>query len=269
MKNVVKAAVVAGIFGVSAFFTVSATPLDITLTGTAPLHQWGGGADIYGQDFQYKDLVVNESYSGPSQLNLAGVNSIQVTWQAPAGYMYVVDPPPADFQNQSLEFNMSLIFGTVGQASSLGSVTSQNMFMNLVYGNPGLTGGVAINNQGPPNTTPALSVSATTYMGPGSSAFAFTSLTIDATFSGTGVSQLLNPNEALDDGPSQFFAAFFGLSTIYGTYSGAPDPGQLFTLEPLSSGSVPDNASTLTLAGMSILGLVVCGRKFGMKEAAV
>ena len=31
----------------------------------------------------------------PASINVAGVNSISVTWNAPAGYMYVVTPPPA------------------------------------------------------------------------------------------------------------------------------------------------------------------------------
>lgn len=273
MKSMVKAVLLAGLTGVLVSFTVLATPIDVSITGSAPVHQWPGGIGVYDQDFQDMDYVgsffeAGNPDNGLSPINITGANSIQVTWNAPAGYMYVVNPPPAAFQNNSLQFSMWVQFGQAGDAASLGSVISQSVSMNLVYGNPALFGGVTLENS--PilaGADPAITADLNTIMGTGSSPFAFTSATVDATFSGTGLAPLLSPN-ADSDTPAAFFAVLFGLQN-FGQLYPLSDPGPLFTLEPLpTEGSVPDSGSTLTLAGISFLGLVICRRKFLTSEKA-
>ena len=242
------------------FISVFATPLDVSITGTTPpQHNWGTGYDVNFTDFQDEDII-QQGAGSVSPINLDRVNSMQVTWNAPAGYMYVVNPPPADFQNNSLTLAFCLQYGKAGEASSLGSVTASSVFMNLVYGNPALYGGATINNNLPYES--ALALHAGVNVTPQTGAFAFTSVTVDATFSGTGArGTMLYPNY-LGDSPSAFFGILYGIQTIYGApYNGPPDPGQLFSLEPLSTDPVPDVSSTLNLAAWSGLGLLLLRRK--------
>lgn len=236
------------------FISVFANPVDVSITATTPpQHYWGLGYDVYFTDFQDED-VIQQSPGAVSPVNLGGANSLQVTWNAPAGYMYVVNPPPADFQNNSLTLAFCMQYGHAGQASSLGSVTAFSVSMNLVYGNPGLSGGAFINNL--PNES-AITLDAGVNVTPQTTAFAFTSVTVDATFSGTGAyGTILDPNY-LDDAPSAFFGILYGIPTIYGApYDGPPNPGQLLTLEQVPD-PVPDMSSTLGLTVLSGLGLLL------------
>jgi VPDSG-CTERM motif len=261
MKNI-NVIFLAGLAGTFSSISVFAVPLDVTLIGGVPTHYWGGGVDLgLGAEWQDEDLVNVTSQSQPV-INLAGVNSIQVTWQAPAGYMYVVNAPPSDVGNLNLQFEAS--YGFAGQASSLGSLTSSGFSINTIYGTSPLVGNAGLNN----NTIeggvgyPALDFLASTVVSSSTKPFAFNSLTITADFSGTGAS-----GTTLDKTDwnqiSGFFGVLYGIQVFYGApYDGPPDPGQLLTLEPLpAGGSVPDVSPTLSLAGLGFAGLLLLRRK--------
>lgn len=244
--------------------SILATPLDITITGTAPQHDWGDGSPISGADYQYEDLIPQNNTT-PSSINLAGVNSITVTWNAPAGYMYVVTPPPGSFSELSLDF--AIQYGQPGQARDLVPMGVPDLLENMVYGSPGvrgvqINGGMITGRAGSGNPA-GLSAGFNIAVIPGSQPFAFTSLGVTADFTGSAVG-ILESNDN-GQGVAQFFAAYFGLQTTYGaSYTGPGDPGQLLTLEPIPNGSVPDKSSTLTLAGLGIGGLILCRRKMAL-----
>lgn len=246
--KMVKMVLLAGISGTLTSVSVFATPLDITLTGGSPYVEWGPGS-VYGNDVQYEDVIPG---SEPGQINLAGVNSIQVTWQAPAGYMYVYTPAPADVAPLTLQFEVA--YGPEFSSSSLGSVTSQSMSVNTVYGSSPVGGPIITTASNPDG---ALVIGARGQVGTGDP-FAFTSLTILANFSGTGSGTLdLDPYDQI----SGYFGVLYGLPFV-NEYSGsASDPGPLLTLEPLPTASTPDNSSTLSLAGIGFAGLFLFGRR--------
>ena len=255
-----------GIWGVVTSVSVIASPLDITFTGSRPTHLWGTDFTfpLEGLDFQFEDVVSDISESPGTTINLAGVNSINVTWSAPAGYMYVVQPPPAAIGDMDLQFEATYGFGNA--AASLGSIISQSISVHTISGTSPLGELVNLNTVNGPDF-PALDFDAGAFIAPGTSPFAFTSLTISADFSGTGADTTLDQTESISD-ISSFFGVLFGVNHIFGTpYTGAPDPGPLLTLQPVpvtqsgGGGSVPDSSSTLSLAGLSFIGLWLVGRK--------
>ena len=242
-------------------FSTSAypTPLDISLTPAAPpIHHWPGDTTLYGTDFQFEDAISGSGATGwQPTINLTGIHSIQATWNAPSGYMYVVNPPPADIGNLTLEFELQ--YGNPGQASSLGNVTSSSVSINSIYGSPQIAGGTTINNE--PNR-PGLDFDARIYLTPDSQSFAFTSITITAAFDGASPSGILNANN-IGQSAATFFGILYGVPTHYGTpYSGAPDPGQLLIQEPLdpSLNRIPDKSSSLILAGLGAAVVGFCKR---------
>jgi hypothetical protein len=231
--KMIKSFLLAGICGALPI-SIRAVPLDITLTGTAPVNDTISGA------------------SEPASINIDGVTSIQVTWNAPAGYMYVVNPPPADDGNAFLAFESD--YGLIPQTVSLGSVTASSVSVNTVFGTSPLGGGVALNNdlnlEGEANYA-SLITGATATITPTTAPFGFTSITITGDFSGTGADVTLGRSDFSNSGP-------FGVLLFEGPE--VTDPGSLLTLEPLG-GSVPDAPSTVFLAGMSFAGFWLCGRK--------
>lgn len=232
MKNINKflAVAVGGLFPLSAL----AIPLDISFTGGTP-----EGNTI--------------SASEPASLNIDGVNSIQVTWNAPAGYMYVVSPPPAGDANMFLAFELD--YGLIPQTTSLGSVTASSVSVNTIFGISPLGGGAGLNN----DLTlegygyPSLLLGSTATITPNTAAFGFTSITVSADFSGTGADIPLGRNT--------FFANSAPFGLLFSEGPDVSDPGELLTLEPLPGGSVPDAPSTFILAGMSFAGFWLCRRK--------
>jgi hypothetical protein len=229
--NTFLAAVICGIFPISTL----AVPLDIDLTGGTPV-----------------DDAINGS--APASINIDGVNSIQVTWNAPAGYMYVVNPPPTDDGNMFLVFELD--YGVIPQTTSLGSVTSSGISVNTIFGTSPLGGGVGLNNtlslEGTSYASLILEASAT--ITPNTAPFGFTSITATGNFSGTGSDITLGRNELSSPQQSYFGYFFFDGPEV-------TDPGPLLTLELLPTGSVPDAPSTFFLAGMSFAGFWLCGRK--------
>lgn len=98
--------------------------------------------------------------------------------------------------------------------------------------------------------------------GTGFAPFAFNSITISASFSGTGTSQILGIDSPGEPGfPFGTLYGGFSLSDTSFTIPGDVDLGSLVTLEPLPSGAAPDVSSTLTLAGLGFAGLVLFGRR--------
>lgn len=258
--KVVKLVLLAGITGTLTSISVFAVPLNITFTGNGVVHDWGGGYTMYVGNpdvatLQFADLA---DFNGPPAINLAGVNSINVTWAAPAGYMYVVNPPPADIGSLGLEFEVA--YGAGGQASSLGSVTALNISANTVYGKPSFQGG---ENLPPPfydPQVPGLIVEAFARDESGTTPFAFTSVTLSLDFSKTGRNITLEAND--NEPPLDDSTGLFGLLVYPGsTYNGPPDPGQLLTLEPLQTASTPDDSPTFGLAGLGFAGLLLLGRR--------
>ncbi|HSY43268.1 MAG TPA: hypothetical protein VK811_05115 [Candidatus Acidoferrum sp.] len=254
MKNIngFLMAAICGIFPISTL----AIPLDISFTGGTPVESWGINAY---DDPGFADYI--PVANGPESIDLAGVNSINMTWSAPAGYMYVVNPPPAGLAGNGAGLLFEAEYGSFGQASSLGSITASSFSVNTIYGTSPLTAQVLTYSPG----GPALYFAAAGTVGAGSAPFAFTSITISADFSGIGTSTLSR-------------SAFDQFAGSLGTYNGdfvidgigangsnlyyvPADPGQLLTLEPLPTGSVPDAPSTCFLAGLSFAGFWLCGRK--------
>lgn len=257
----VKMAILAGAFGTLTSISTFAVPLDITLTGGSPSENYGESL-LLDPGFQNVALVANQSQV--SSINLAGVNSMSVTWAAPAGYMYVINPPPAGLAGNGDSIWFQAQYGNPGQASSLGSITSSSFSIHSVYGTSPFApfaAGAEISNTS--QNGPALTFGVFGGMSPSSEPFAFTSLTISAAFSGTGSDTTLNKTA------SDIYAEFFGSLTADfeknglgpNSYYIPPDPGLLFNLEPLPSGSAPDASSTLSLAGLGFAGLFFVGRK--------
>lgn len=239
-----------------------ASTLDISLTADAPpVHHWPGDVSLYEtSDFQFEDQISQVGTIGwQPTINLAGINSISVTWNAPAGEMYVVNPPPANIGNLTLAFELQ--YGNVGDAASLGNVTSSSLAMNTVYGNPTLNGGAGIDNDiHHSSIAPGLDLRADTTVTPGSSSFAFTSITLNANFDGTNPSGILGAND-FGQTPAYFFGILFGIEANSETYNGSGDPGQLLTEEPLQNqSSVPDKSSSMFLGMMGIAALSLCKR---------
>ncbi|HTR42678.1 MAG TPA: hypothetical protein VMH87_13785 [Pseudomonadales bacterium] len=234
-----------------------AVPIVINITGGTPSQDWGYSAYL-DPGFQDDVPVAN----APSSINLAGVNSITVNWNAPAGYMYVVNPPPAGLAGGGASLIFSAAYGSPGQASSLGSAIGSSFTVHTVYGSSPLIGQAIFDQPG----IPAMSFTAAGVMTASSAPFAFTGITITADFSGIGASEIL---DRAAEGPpsSSLFGVYTGDFAVNGlgpngtTYDILSDPGQLLTLEPISSGSVPDDSPTLVLAGFSFAGLLLIGRK--------
>lgn len=260
----------AGIFGIFTSTSTFAMPLDITLTGGTATHYWGDGEYLGNLlEWQEEDVVSVANQPFGAQVNLANVNSIVVTWQAPPGYMYVVKPPPIAFTgNSSLALQFEEQLGPDGQASSLQSVTSSSFSINTVYGTSPISGIVELDNNHqlpdyPFTTTPALDFFAGANVDSGTAPFAFTSMTLSADFSGTGSDVTLSSTAG--NGIGVFFGILYGLPVIsYGIpFYGPGDPGPLLTLEPLATGGpVPDQSSALGLAALGFGGLVLLGRRF-------
>lgn len=209
----------------------------------------------YPPTLQFADVA---DFNGPSAINLAGVNSINVTWAAPAGYMYVVNPPPADIGSLGLEFEVA--YGSGGQAASLGLLTAFGASVKTVYGNPSFTGSDYLTPSFPDPQVPGIVIEANAEDDAGTAPFAFTSVTVSLDFGGTGRNRTLGEND--NEPPLYDSTGLFGLLLPYGSsYSGPPDPGQLLTLEPLPSGAAPDMSSTLGLAGLGFGGLLFFGRR--------
>jgi hypothetical protein len=241
---------------------VYSTQLDVTFTGDTPAVGWGAGFSLYdGQDFQYENYVEVANYDNiPNKL--AGVTSMQMTWQAPAGYMYVINPPAVD---DGLTLALEASFGLTGQAAELGSVTSQSISVNTVYGTSPLSEHVLLDPTQAPNA-PALDFNVGTSITPSTKPFAFTSITVTANFSGAGSSASLTPNTDWNE-TSGFFGVIYGIPTFYGDpYNGPSYPGQLWTLEPLPTGSVPDDSSTMSLAGLGLAGLWLLGSRRSTRQ---
>ena len=254
----VKMALLAGITGTLTSISVFAIPLDITVAGGTVSHDWGENFTmnpaINETALQYADLA---DFNQPSTINLGGVNSINVTWNAPAGYMYVVNPPPADIGTLFLYLGVS--YGVGGQSSSLGSITGSSTSVNTVYGNPSFAGLEFLGLSDDPDV-PGIVVEANTEEAPGSAPFAFTGVTVSTDFSKTGRSKTLEANA--NDPPLYNYVGLFGVLVLYSSpYKGPPDPGQLLTLQPLPTGTTPDDCSTLSLAGLGFAGLVLFRRK--------
>lgn len=233
-----------------------AVPLDVTFIGGTPGQQWGESVNL-DPGFQDDIPVVNSGQT--SSLNLAGVNTINLTWAAPAGYMYVVNPPPAGIVGNGDELFFQVAYGTFGQASSLGALSALNLSVNTVNGNAPWSPQVIFN----PADGTGLYFAANGGMSAGSEPFAFTSLTISAGFNGTGADITLD--QKASDEQEGMFGGLTGDFEKDGIgpfdYYVPPDPGPLITLEPLPSGSAPDVSSTLTLAGLGFSGLLFMGRK--------
>lgn len=204
--------------------------------------------------YAYMDYNPVTGYGGtgefPSSINLAGVNSISVTWNAPAGYMYVVTPPPITNGPSYLFFGLA--YGLPGNANSLGSVTGSSAAFNLVYGTSpasSLYGSATINTS--PNTfnpVNGLDFSGGASISPTSSSFAFTSFTITSQFSGAVPAGILSISQPFVQSVSNFDIGMYGgyYDYSYG-YHGAPDPGALLTLEPVTTPE-PSSVALLSVA---------------------
>jgi hypothetical protein len=219
-----------------------------TLTHAGVVLQNNGPTDAYA----FADWNPNGGYGGtdqfPSSINLAGVNSISVTWNAPAGYMYVVTPPPAT--NGAFRLLFTLAYGYPGDANSLGSVTESSALFALVYGAapPSTYGGANINPG--PNVVNSLGFSGGATITPSTPSFAFTSFTITAQFSGT------TPSGVLNNRNPYFYSTYPFDMIMYGGqydpsigYPGAPDPGPLLTLQPVPT----PEPSTVALTSAAFL----------------
>jgi hypothetical protein len=235
-----------GSFAVVTSGSVRAGPLNIAWNGGTPM-LLGYSPQL---DLGFQDFISLANVGQVAAINLAGVNSINMTWAAPAGYMYAVEPVPAGFNSTGLSFEA--IYGNSGQASSLGSITASSLSVHTVYGTSPLTGGAILNHG-------VLNFVASAGSGSDFAPFAFTSITISADFSGLGTSQTLGIDDPVADSAYPFGILYGdgGLSII----SGNPGLASLLTLEPLPSGSVPDDSCTLALAGFGFAGLILVGRK--------
>jgi hypothetical protein len=202
-------------------------------------------------DYAYADYRPVTGYGGvgqfPSSINLAGVNAVSVTWSAPAGYMYVVTPPPAT--NPASTLFLGLGYGTPGAAATLGSVTHSSASFGLVYGTaPGVYGSVSINNDSSANWANGLFISGGAYDLPGTSGYAFTNFTITAQFSGALPSGILNVSKPYNYANPDFDIALYGgYVTIDNGFQGPPDPGPLLTLEPVTTPE-PSSVALLSVA---------------------
>src|SRR5215472_11584030 len=173
MKMIKAVLLMAALMPVTSISTF-ATTVDVSFTGDAPQHFWGTGRTIDGQDFQAEDIIFN---GNGGSIDMSGANSLQITWNAPAGFMYVVNPPPANVGPLELAFTAQ--YGAPGQASSLGSVTASSATMDLVFGHSPLAPIVFLYG-GAPQIAGGLNIGAVGEVSPGSSPFAFRSITVDA-----------------------------------------------------------------------------------------
>ncbi|HEY1787055.1 MAG TPA: hypothetical protein VGJ73_02820 [Verrucomicrobiae bacterium] len=246
--RVFKMVLLAGI-GTLTSASTFAVPLDITWIGGTP--SFLSISPQLNPGFQ--DFIPIENLGQVAEINPAGVNSINMTWNAPSGYMYVVNPVPRGFDFSGLSFEA--IYGNSGQASSLGSITASSLSVHTIYGTSPLSGGASL-NFGVLNFV--ASAGSGTAFGP----FAFNSITISADFSGMGTSQRLGIEFPDPVG--------FPFGVLYGGFAIGSGPDifrtgveldSLLTLEPLPTGTTPDNSSTLGLAGFGFVGLLLFGGK--------
>lgn len=257
--KVVKLVLLAGITGTLTSISVFAVPLDITLTGGTVSHDWGTGFPIFAYGtYQFEDVI---DFSQPAVINVAGVNSINVTWNAPAGYMYVVNPPPAAIGTLGLQFQIA--YGVGGQVSSLGSITASSLSAHTIYGNPSWGYYYNLVPFIDPQV-PALLIGAGAEDAPDTAPFAFNSITVSLDFSKTGKS---TPYESTELEPYNAYEVnnyglLGGLFVQFpSTYQGPPDPGQLLTLQPLPTASTSDGSPTFGLAGLGFAGLLLLRRR--------
>lgn len=78
-----------------------AVPVGITFTEGVPLHYWGTG--WAGTSFQYLHIISMAEESKAGAVNLAGANDILVKWDAPAGWLYVLNRPPANTRSPAAQ----------------------------------------------------------------------------------------------------------------------------------------------------------------------
>lgn len=256
LMKAVKMFFLTGLWALFASASTFAVPLNITFTGGEPQFDFGYSVYLNPGFIDYA-LVANAAQT--SSINLAGANSINMTWQAPAGYMYVVNPPPAGLAGGGDALYFEADYGSAGQAASLGSITASSLSVHTIYGTSPLRGEVLLNN------STALYFGAIGSMTPNSAPFAISSITISAAFSGTGIDTTLE--RTANDQQSLWFATLTGDFPL-----GPPGPdgdinpivppgiGPMLTLEPLPSGSAPDAVSALPLAGLGFAGLLLIGR---------
>jgi hypothetical protein len=157
---------------------LAAQTLDVNGTGE-------GGVTHFNSSFS--DLTDEVTF--PNQINLTGYNEIQFTWNAPAGYMYVVNNPgiseelflqtvyAEDINNTSPDPVLSNFVGTFDTVYGTAPVASPS---DLGAGSP------------------LINLSTGIDIGPG---FAFTSYTVTADVSGSGL---------------------YDFDQSYGTYNGLP-----------------------------------------------
>jgi hypothetical protein len=252
--KMVRTVLLAGISGIFISGSIFAVPLDLTFNGSPPAFE--STFSLYG-DSGFQDYIPVANEGQVSSINLAGVNSINVTWNAPAGYMYVVNPPPAGLLFANLYFEAE--YGVGGQASSLGSITASSFSVHGISGTSPMSLQATL-NPGPGGA--ALYFLAYASMNSRSAPFAFNSITMSLDFSGTGADTTLQKS-AFDEQSD-----YFGI--LYGDYEAGPPGGPpivppglgpMVTLAPLPTESTPDGSSTLILAGLGFAGLSLFGRK--------
>lgn len=94
MKTI-KIVLLAGIFGILTGRSTFAVPLGITFDEGVPLRYWGSGWAA-GNGFQYLHIISVVGESSPGAVDLGGANDILVKWDAPAGWLYVLNRPPVN-----------------------------------------------------------------------------------------------------------------------------------------------------------------------------
>ena len=208
--------------------------------------------------YQFADINPIVGYGGsgqfPSSINLNGINSISVTWSAPAGYMYVVTPPPAANGAFSLQFGLA--FGDAGEADSLGQLTESSALFMLVYGSApaNVVGGASL--QPGAASTGLLFSGGVNIIDSNTVGFAFTSFSIMTQFNGSSPSGVLATRQPFYSSSPFNIMLAGGVHDLFGPYSGAPDPGSLLTLQPLPT---PEPTT------MSLLGLAAAAYLFSRK----
>ncbi len=191
---------------------------------------------------------VSDWYSlsfGDSTAHLAGDNSVSITLSAPAGQMFVVQSPPADYSSASLEFYV--LYGGDEINSPYATISNPSHTFVVINGSTPASEFTQANL--PKFTGNQLDASATASV---TSSFSFTSVTFSFDYDNADITDA--PLGSFNLGVLNYVVSFEG--------SEHADPGALLGLEP-----IPEPALTGVIA-VSLLAAVVGGRTWRLRRRA-
>ncbi len=222
-------------FAVLAGMTASRAPAQsVNLTNVVSFishsYDWDGPASWPLETPPYvsgEPVLVDAAESGYGEFTLTGTTNVSVTWSAPPGEMFVVNPPPSALGPLNLHLGAGFMLYNFYGETYFCNVNSFSASFNMVYG--AAPGGGAVFYGGASD----LDFSIQAVIATNGGSFAFTSATVTAQLS-------VSTNEYVVEAGSNYDPYAI---VLYGglPFTDPTDPGPLLTLQPLPTTSSADS----------------------------